>query len=139
MPVGNLRSAEPASKDKTNTVMRRRSQLSGFALVLLAWCTIIGATAPVHERDIGDGPSAGAQAVPVAQHGLSDARIVSFGLFGPESVFESEARKAAQILSTWFGATVEPTVRFNGKRRGGVTARSIAPTFGRRADCSLQW
>jgi hypothetical protein len=102
------------------------SQFGGLALALLAWWTTLGATPPAHARDIPEARSATAQAVPRAQHGLSDARIVSFALFGPESVFESEARKAVQVLSGWFGATVEPVVRFNGKRRGAVTARSIA-------------
>jgi hypothetical protein len=102
------------------------SQFGGFALAVLACCTTLGATAPVHARDIGEARSAVEQAVPGSRHGLSQARIVSFGLFGPESVFESEARKAAQILSTWFGPRVEPIVRFNGKRRGDVTARSVA-------------
>jgi Peptidase C13 family len=106
--------------------MRRRSQLYALGLALLAWCTILGAAPPAHARGIGDARSAAEQAVPGAQHGVSEARIVSFGLFGPESVFESEARKAAQILSAWFGATVEPIVRFNGKRSGSVNARSIA-------------
>jgi hypothetical protein len=88
----------------------------GFALALLAWCTALGAAPPVHARDIPDARSAVVHTVLVPQHGLGEARIVSFGLFGRESVFESEARKATQILRTWFGATVEPTVRFNGKR-----------------------
>jgi hypothetical protein len=103
-----------------------RSQFGGLALALLAWCTTLGANPSVHARETGEARSEAVEATPGARHGLSQARIVSFGLFGPESVFESEARKAAQILSTWFGATIEPTVRFNGKRRGGVTARSIA-------------
>jgi hypothetical protein len=51
---------------------------------------------------------------------------VSLGLFGAQSVFASEAREAARILSAWFGGTVEPIVRFNRKRVGNATARSIA-------------
>jgi hypothetical protein len=103
-----------------------RSQFGGFALALLAWWTTLGATPPVQARDIGEARSAVVHTVPGPRLELGEARIVSFGLFGRESVFESEARKAAQILSTWFGATVEPIVRFNGKRRGSVTARSVA-------------
>jgi hypothetical protein len=106
--------------------MRRLSYLSVLGLAVLVWCTTFVAALPVHAREIPEPRSAVMHTVPGPQHGLREARIVSFGLFGHESVFESEARKAAQILRTWFGATVEPIVRFNGKRHGGVTARSIA-------------
>src|SRR3954471_14795921 len=106
--------------------MRKRSQFGGLALALLAWCTTVGATPPAHARDIGNAGSAATQAVPGARHGFGEARIVSLGLFGAQSVFASEAREAARILSAWFGGTVEPIVRFNGKRVGNATARSIA-------------
>ena len=83
---------------------------------------MLGATAPALAFDIER--TVTAQAIPSPRQGLSDAYIVSFGLFGPESVFESEARGAARVLQAWFEATVEPVVRFNSKRRAFATART---------------
>jgi hypothetical protein len=109
-------------------MMSTRHQLGGLALALLAWCAIVGTVAPVHAREIGDGHSATLQ-IPDSRRGLSEARIVAFGLFGPQSVFENEASGAARILSEWFGTTVEPIVDFNGKRRGTVSVRSVAASL----------
>ena len=50
--------------------------------------------------------------------GVPEAYIVSFGLFGGESVFESEARGAAQILSEKL-PEAQSLVSFNTKRGGG--------------------
>jgi hypothetical protein len=36
---------------------------------------------------------------------------------------------AARVLSQWFGATVEPVVRFNGKRRASATVTSLAASL----------
>jgi hypothetical protein len=41
-------------------------------------------------------------------------------------VFESEARGAARVLGQWFGATVQPIIRFNSKRRASATVASLA-------------
>src|SRR5215207_9508298 len=92
--------------------MRMRAQVGRLTIALMAWCGALGAMAPALALDITARP-----AVPAQRQSSSDAHIVSFGLFGPESVFESEARGAARILRAWFGATVEPVVRFNSKRR----------------------
>jgi hypothetical protein len=125
MPRG-IHTGRIRAEAQARTVMRRLSYLSVLGLAVLVWCTTFAAAPPVHARDIPEPRSSVVHTVPGLRLGVGEARIVSFGLFGRESVFESEARKAAQILRTWFGATVEPIVRFNGKRHGYVTARSIA-------------
>src|SRR3954454_18243292 len=104
--------------------MRMRSQVGRLTIALLAWCGTLCAVAAALAFDISATP-----AVMDQRQGRRDAHIVSFGLFGPESVFESEARGAARILRAWFGATVEPVVRFNSKRRATVTARTFAASL----------
>jgi len=104
--------------------MPMRSQVGRLTIALLAWCGTLGAMAPALAFDISAAP-----AVPAERQGLSETHIVSFGLFGPESVFESEARGAARVLQAWFGATVEPVVRFNSKRRAFATARTVAASL----------
>ena len=55
-------------------------------------------------------------------------RIVAFGLFGDQDVFESEAKGAAQIVASRFGGA--PTaVRFNSKSREDATAETLAATL----------
>jgi hypothetical protein len=56
--------------------------------------------------------------------GVREAYIVSFGLFGGESVFESEARGAAQILSDKL-PEAQSLVSFNTKTGGGATPRRL--------------
>jgi hypothetical protein len=59
--------------------------------------------------------------------------VVSFGLFGDQDVFRSEATGAAQIVSNRFGG--DPvTVKFNTKRGGGATARALNATLQATAD-----
>lgn len=53
--------------------------------------------------------------------GQVDVYILSFGLWGPQSVFESEAKGAARILENQFGSKGRTIVRFNTKRRFGAT------------------
>lgn len=53
--------------------------------------------------------------------GQSDVYVLSFGLWGSQSVFESEAKGAARILETQLGAKGRTIVRFNTKRRFGAT------------------
>jgi hypothetical protein len=68
-----------------------------------------------------------------SQPGVREAYIVSFGLFGGESVFESEARGAAQILSArlpkaqslelqhqegWGSNAAQPSIRAQSSWRG---------------------
>jgi len=54
--------------------------------------------------------------------------VVSFGLFGSQSVFRSEATGAAELVATRFGA--DPVVvRFNSKTGGNATVESLAETL----------
>src|SRR6516225_618137 len=54
--------------------------------------------------------------------------VVSFGLFGDQNVFRSEATGAAQIVSNRFGG--DPViVKFNTKRGGGATAGALNATL----------
>ena len=54
--------------------------------------------------------------------------VISFGLFGDQGVFRSEATGAAQIVSNRFGG--DPvTVKFNTKRAGSATAGALNATL----------
>ncbi len=57
--------------------------------------------------------------------GAVDIYILSFGLWGPQSVFESEAKGAARILETRLGSKGRTIVRFNTKRRSDATPASL--------------
>lgn len=57
--------------------------------------------------------------------GETDVYILAFGLWGPQSVFESEAKGAARILESQFGSKGRTIVRFNTKRRSGATPASL--------------
>jgi hypothetical protein len=50
--------------------------------------------------------------------------VLAFGLFGAQSVFESEAKQAADIVAHQLDANTT-VVRANTKRRGDVTIASI--------------
>jgi hypothetical protein len=54
--------------------------------------------------------------------------VVSFGLFGNQSVFESEAKGAARILTDRFHAA-STIVRFNTKRGGDATGENLYATL----------
>jgi Peptidase C13 family len=60
-----------------------------------------------------------------SQPGLREAYIVSFGLYGGQSVFESEAKGAAQILSEML-PMAQSLVRFNTKRGGAATPHKLS-------------
>jgi hypothetical protein len=69
--------------------------------------------------------------------GQTDVYILSFGLWGPQSVFESEAKGAARILEAQIGSKGRSIVQFNTKRRAGATPQSLqaaASTAGRTLD-----
>lgn len=69
--------------------------------------------------------------------GLTDVYVLSFGLWGPQSVFESEAKGAARVLERQFDAKGRSIVRFNTKRHSGATPRSLlaaAEAAGRALD-----
>ncbi|MEE1609726.1 C13 family peptidase [Microvirga sp. CF3016] len=57
--------------------------------------------------------------------GQTDVYVLSFGLWGPQSVFESEAKGAARILETQLDAKGRSIVRFNTKRRAGATPQAL--------------
>ncbi len=63
-----------------------------------------------------------------AAHAVEDARkvaVVSFGLFGDQGVFRSEATRAANIVASRFGG--DPViVRFNTRKGGSATVASLA-------------
>src|SRR6266568_3965864 len=66
-----------------------------------------------------------ASASPAAQ---SRVTVVAFGLFGDQSVFESEAKGAARIVANRFGGG-PVIVRANTKRRGDATVATLAATL----------
>jgi tetratricopeptide (TPR) repeat protein len=58
----------------------------------------------------------------------AEVRVVAFGLFGDESVFESEAKGAAQIVAGQFGGG-RVVVRANTKSREEATSETLAATL----------
>src|SRR5258707_14474354 len=69
----------------------------------------------------------GAPSVPPV-HAVEDARkvsVVSFGLFGDQGVFRSEATGAAQVVAGRFGSG-PINVQYNSKKGGGATIETLA-------------
>jgi tetratricopeptide (TPR) repeat protein len=64
----------------------------------------------------------------LAAESKPQVRIVSFGLFGDQDVFESEAKGAAQIAAGRFGGAAA-AIRFNSKTREDATAETLAATL----------
>src|SRR5205814_8330653 len=61
-------------------------------------------------------------------HAVDDARkvsVVSFGLFGDQGVFRSEATGAAQVVARRFGSG-PINVQYNSKKGGGATIEGLA-------------
>ena len=61
-------------------------------------------------------------------HAVGDAHrvsVVSFGLFGDQDVFRSEATGAAQVVAGRFGRG-PINVQYNSKKGGGATIQSLA-------------
>jgi hypothetical protein len=61
-------------------------------------------------------------------HAVGDARkvsVVSFGLFGDQGVFRSEATGAAQVVAGRFGSG-SINVQYNSKKGGGATIEALA-------------
>src|SRR5215204_6606601 len=100
--------------------------LRSFTTALISLFVAAGlATSAVSQPRTVEG--AGAE-LPFARSrdGIRDIYIISFGLFGPESVFASEAEKAAQILRERLQPDAQLLVRFNHKRGGIATSATLA-------------
>ena len=64
-------------------------------------------------------------------HAVEDAgkvSVVSFGLFGDQGVFKSEATGAAQVVASRFG-NGPINVQYNSKRGGGATIEALAKSL----------
>src|SRR5215217_2144982 len=106
-----------------------RFSLARVLLALLAWCSW-GLAGPAFAQDAARGAEAEiAPSEAAPRPSLSRARVVSFGLYGPERVFAREASGAAQALRVWLGAEARPLVRFNTRQGGGVTPRTLAASL----------
>ena len=69
-------------------------------------------------------------------HAVEDARkvsVVSFGLFGDQGVFRSEATGAAQVVADRFGSGLV-NVQYNSKKGGGATIEGLAMSLQAAAD-----
>lgn len=89
-----------------------------------------------------------AAAVPVAAQGragallpqrpgVTDVYVLSFGLWGTQSVFESEAKGAARVLEPILDSKGRTLIRFNTKTRADATPRAMkaaAEAVGRTLD-----
>jgi len=64
----------------------------------------------------------------LAAQSARPATVVAFGLFGEQSVFESEAKGAARIVADRFGVA-KTIVRANTKTRADATIRTLAATL----------
>src|SRR4051794_36875157 len=92
-----------------------------YLLALLASLGSAGLAGPTLARDTRVARAASPSTLAVSRQGISNAQIVSFGLYGPERDFEREARGAALALRAWFGANAQPVVRFNTRQGGSAT------------------
>src|SRR4051812_4942607 len=93
-------------------------------LALLTWWALAGVPGLVLALD---GTASAPQTSSVRDRQSDpDTHIVSFGLFGDQSVFESEARGAARILRDRLGTRAAPVISFNRKRGGLATTQALA-------------
>ncbi|WP_245410920.1 C13 family peptidase [Microvirga flavescens] len=77
--------------------------------------------------DVAAKPSRAAATYKLLPHrpGETDVYVLSFGLWGPQSVFESEAKGAAQVLEAQLDAKGRSIVRSNTKRRSDATPERL--------------
>src|SRR5215203_4046822 len=104
--------------------------LRSFATALISLFVAVGlATSAVSQAETS---TASGEVPPFARSrdSVRELYIISFGLFGPESVFASEAEKAAQILRERFQPDAQLLVRFNHKRGGIATSATLAKALG---------
>ena len=113
--------------------MPSRSTYLVFAF--LVWWTAAGVPGPVLARGGLSAPQQ-TSSHPQSRQNSAETYIVSFGLFGGESVFESEAQGAALILRERLRAKAAPLVSFNRKSGGAATARTLAVAL-RRAGAAM--
>jgi hypothetical protein len=95
----------------------------GFAMTSKSWIRWLGA--PLIALVLTIAPSVS----PV--HAVEDARkvsVVSFGLFGDQGVFRSEATGAAQVVTGRFGSG-PIDVQYNSKKGGGATIEALAKSL----------
>ncbi|WP_052003131.1 C13 family peptidase [Microvirga sp. BSC39] len=95
------------------------------------------AAVPVHDSPGQSARRADPLQLAPQRPGQTDVYVLSFGLWGPQSVFESEAKGAARILEQQLGAKGRSIVRFNTKRRAGATPQTLlaaAEAAGRTLD-----
>jgi hypothetical protein len=82
-----------------------------ITLLMAFVLTVVQSVSPAHA--VGDA------------HGVS---VMSFGLFGDQGVFKSEATGSAQVVASRFGNG--PTnVQYNSKRGGGATIEALAKSL----------
>jgi hypothetical protein len=105
---------------------KRICSLRSFTTALITLFLAVGiATSAISQARTSD--TSGAEP-PFAhsREGIRELYIIAFGLFGPESVFASEATKAGEILRARLQADAQLLVRFNDKRGGSATSASLA-------------
>jgi hypothetical protein len=93
---------------------------------LIAFLSAVGLASSAIPQAKMPQPSAAELPFARSRDGIREVYIISFGLFGPESVFASEAEKAAQILRARLQPDAQLLVRFNDKRGGSATLTSLA-------------
>jgi hypothetical protein len=100
------------------------------ALCLLGLSLWLGASADAAAQRASPGRAGETFRLAPHRPGEIDIYILSFGLWGPQSVFESEARGAARVLETTFGSKDRSVVRANTKRRAGASAATLMAAAG---------
>ncbi|MBZ6078150.1 C13 family peptidase [Microvirga puerhi] len=93
-----------------------------FALVFLSVTLSLGLSGSAFSQRA---PRAEAFRLAAHQPGRTDVYILSFGLWGPQSVFESEAKGAARILEQQFASKGRTIVLSNTKRRSDATPAAL--------------
>jgi hypothetical protein len=100
------------------------------AALIVAW-TALGVPGPTVAREPAASQRHGfsarreAASFTPSRSGVRAAYVVSFGLFGGQSVFASEAKRAADALSRSLGEA-QTLVRFNTKQGGAATPQALA-------------
>src|SRR5215207_9477147 len=97
-----------------------------FASALITFMVAAGVATSAVPQGRTSEPSMAEVPFARSRDGNRELYIVSFGLFGPESVFASEAEKAAQILRERLQPDAQLLVRFNHKRGGIATSATLA-------------